>query len=229
MSTFKDKQPQFFGSIRDRLKNMAKPTANPTQPNSGPSAPTALPGSSEPFEQTSLQAITPSQPRYASANSTAPSLASTPDPAPIAMSDTPVLSNDESRRLRCVIERESVVFTVTVPRDFEVGDLKKEIQRERALDTLKGVGPHTLELWKVSAVDESRCEVTWLSSLPFQPKDSNPIAVKPSDSLPEHVEPLGDSLADKLEPTDSLRIIFPIQPPSECIHIIVRKAKATGE
>ena len=31
-----------------------------------------------------------------------------------------------------------------------VSTLKKEIQHERTMDTLKDVGPHTLELWKVS-------------------------------------------------------------------------------
>jgi hypothetical protein len=30
------------------------------------------------------------------------------------------------------------------------------------------VGPHTLELWKVSAIDEARCEVTWLTPTPPQ-------------------------------------------------------------
>jgi hypothetical protein len=40
-----------------------------------------------------------------------------------------------------------------------------EIKGEQALDTLKDVGPHTLELWKVSAIakSESQCEVTWLT------------------------------------------------------------------
>jgi hypothetical protein len=52
------------------------------------------------------------------------------------MPDTPVLSNDESHRLHCVIEEESVVFTVIVPGNFEVGNLKKEIQMERALDRM---------------------------------------------------------------------------------------------
>jgi hypothetical protein len=71
------------------------------------------------------------------------------------------------RRLRCVIEREYLVFTVTVPNDLEVGDLKKAIKGERELGVLMDVDPHALELKKVSAIDESRCEVTWLSSLPF--------------------------------------------------------------
>ena len=42
--------------------------------------------------------------------------------------DTLVLSNEKSRRLRCVIEREPMVFTVTVPRDSEVDDLKAVIR-----------------------------------------------------------------------------------------------------
>lgn len=52
-------------------------------------------------------------------------------------------------RLCCVIEDEDIVFLVDVPAQARVSALKKEIQRERTLDTLQGVGPHTLELWKV--------------------------------------------------------------------------------
>ena len=51
--------------------------------------------------------------------------------------------------LCCVIEDEDIVFLVDVPAQARVTDLKKEIQNERAMDTLQGVGPHTLELWKV--------------------------------------------------------------------------------
>jgi hypothetical protein len=76
------------------------------------------------------------------------------------MPDTQVLIND-SRRLRCVIESDSVVFTVEVSCRIEIGDLKKVIQRERAMGILKEIDPHKLELWKVSAIDESRCEVTY--------------------------------------------------------------------
>ena len=57
-------------------------------------------------------------------------------------------------RLKCLIEGEDIVFPVTVVRDDEVSDLKEKIQSKRALDSLKDVGPHTLELWKVSAIDE---------------------------------------------------------------------------
>jgi hypothetical protein len=153
---------------------------------------------------------------------------STTDPAPIAMPDTPVLSNDKSRRLRCVVEREPVVFTVTVPRDSEVDDLKTAI-RNRGI--LPDVAPTAWDLWKVSTTNESRRKVIWLTSLSLQPKDSNPIDVQPADSLAKSVRSLGDhlaQLADKLDPTDSLDIIFPSQPRGEHIHIIVR-VKATGE
>ena len=68
----------------------------------------------------------------------------------------PVPSQGGSHRLNCVIEGESIVFIVTVERGWAVSDLKKEIKRERAEDTLRDVGAHTLELWKVSAIDESR-------------------------------------------------------------------------
>jgi hypothetical protein len=51
--------------------------------------------------------------------------------------------------LCCVIENEDIVFPVEIPAQARVSTLKKEIQRERSMDTLQGVGPHTLELWKV--------------------------------------------------------------------------------
>jgi hypothetical protein len=69
---------------------------------------------------------------------------------PIAMSESP------SYRLRCLIEGESVVFTVPVAGSAEVGELKELIRRRREKDTLKDVGSDILELWKVSAIDESR-------------------------------------------------------------------------
>ena len=74
-----------------------------------------------------------------------------------------VSSQDGSCRLNCLIEGESIVFVVTVGHDCVVSDLKEKIQRERAMDTLKDIGPHTLELWKVSAIDDPRCEVTLLT------------------------------------------------------------------
>ena len=79
---------------------------------------------------------------------------------------TSVPSQDGSRRLNCLIEGESIVFPVTVGHDCVVGELKEKIQEKRAMDTLKDVGPHTLELWKVSTINESRCEVTWLTPTP---------------------------------------------------------------
>ncbi len=66
-------------------------------------------------------------------------------------------------RLKCLIEGEDIVFSVTAVRDDEVSDLKEFIKSERAL-SLKDVGPHTLELWKVSAIDEPLCEMTLLFS-----------------------------------------------------------------
>ena len=67
-------------------------------------------------------------------------------------------------RLKCLIQGEDIVFPVTAGCDDEVSDLKESIQGKRALDSLKGVGPHTLELWKVSAIDERLCEMTSLFS-----------------------------------------------------------------
>ncbi len=63
-------------------------------------------------------------------------------------------------RLNCLIEGTDTVFPVTAVRNDEVSDLKKSIQKERALGPLKGVDPHDLELWKVSAIDDPLCEMT---------------------------------------------------------------------
>ncbi len=57
-------------------------------------------------------------------------------------------------RLCCVIEGEGLIFPVDIPAQADVVDLKKKIQSERAMSTLRGVDPHTLELWKVSIMNE---------------------------------------------------------------------------
>jgi hypothetical protein len=67
-------------------------------------------------------------------------------------------------RLKCLIEGEAIVFAVNAVCDDEVSDLKKSIQSERALGSLKDIDPHTLELWKVSATDEPLREMTLLFS-----------------------------------------------------------------
>ena len=57
--------------------------------------------------------------------------------------------------LNCIIKGENIVFVIEEhDYDHVVSNLKKAIQSERALDTLKDVGPHVLELWKVSTVDD---------------------------------------------------------------------------
>ena len=67
-------------------------------------------------------------------------------------------------RLNCLIQGEDIVFLVNAVRDDVVSDLKKLIHSERALGRLKDIDPHTLELWKVSAIDERLCEMTSLFS-----------------------------------------------------------------
>ena len=75
-------------------------------------------------------------------------------------STSSAMPETQSRRLHCLIAGESIVFIVIMGCDYVVGELKRVIQKERELDTLKDVGPQTLELWKVGAIDELRCEVT---------------------------------------------------------------------
>src|SRR5438309_1788558 len=57
-------------------------------------------------------------------------------------------------RLCCAIEGEGLVFPVDIQTQDDVVDLKKKIQSERARGILRGIDPHSLELWKVSIMDE---------------------------------------------------------------------------
>ena len=65
-------------------------------------------------------------------------------------------------RLNCLIKGEDIVFPVTVVCDDAVSDLKEFIQNKRALGFLKDIDPHTLELWKVGAIDDPLCAMTLL-------------------------------------------------------------------
>ena len=117
---------------------------------------TSAQSSSSREQASSPQARTSLQPPRTSTKDAAPPPVPTFDSAPTAMfASSSAPSQDGFRRLNCLIKSESIVFLVTVGRDCVVSELKKEIQKERALDTLKNVGPHTLELWKVSVIDES--------------------------------------------------------------------------
>jgi hypothetical protein len=119
--------------------------------------PTSAQRSSSREQASSQQARTSLQPPRASTKNAAPPPVPTFDSAPtatFAVSSFP--SQDGSRRLNCLIDVESIVFSVTVGRDYVVSELKKAIQREREMSILKGIDPHKLELWKVSTIDESR-------------------------------------------------------------------------
>jgi Crinkler effector protein N-terminal domain len=146
ISNLKDKTLSF----RKRLKG-DKPTG-PTQP----------PGTYELIasESSSTRAITALTSTKTAPPPPVPTFPSAPTITTTTMPGTPVPSQDSSRKLNCLIEGESIVFSVTstVGHDWNVSELKEAIQSERALGTLNGVDPHTLELWKVSAIYESRCE-----------------------------------------------------------------------
>ena len=71
---------------------------------------------------------------------------------------------DDDLRLLCVIEDETEVFAVDIEGPLwhnpksNVGHLKKKIQEERKYGPLGGVDPHSLLLWKVRAIEDSRCQ-----------------------------------------------------------------------
>ena len=138
---------------------------------------------------------------------------------------------DDDLLLCCVIEGESESFQIRVEGSswhnpkVMVGDLKKKIQEERENDSLAGVGAHNLVLWKVRAIEDSRCQTIWLTSLSFQPKDTNPIDVNLADLASIRTD---EQLAEKLPSTRPVGYIFPNQPPLDRLHIIVGKPD-TGE
>ena len=80
------------------------------------------------------------------------------------MADLTTPRQDDDWDFNCVIEGENTAFVVTAGRDTKVSNLKKTIRGEREKSTLAGVDPHNLELWKVSAIDDLRCEVTSIFS-----------------------------------------------------------------
>jgi len=61
----------------------------------------------------------------------------------------------------------------------------------------------------------------------FQPKDEDPINVKPQQTLPGRVVSMRES-GEKLDPTDSVLTVFPEQPLLDRLHIVVR-IPDTGE
>lgn len=108
-----------------------------------------------------------------------------------------------------------------------VSDLKKEIKRERALDTLKDVGPHTLELWKVSAINELRSEVSWLTPTPQQVN----IDLETHDKhFLRHLKLDSEDLkgVGELASWKSVEEYWSNQPPTAYLHIII-KILANGE
>ena len=74
-----------------------------------------------------------------------------------ATGNPPVVSAENASstpffRLRCLLEGESTVFTVTVSANDEVGDLKKLIVEERKNGPLRDSDAADLTLWKVSTL-----------------------------------------------------------------------------
>ena len=68
-------------------------------------------------------------------------------------------------RLNCVIEGEYKILQVTVEHScWMISYLKEVIQNEAKHGTLKDVDPYTLELWKVSPINDLRFEMTSLFS-----------------------------------------------------------------
>ncbi|KAM6499266.1 hypothetical protein JOM56_004774 [Amanita muscaria] len=112
-------------------------------------------------------------------------------------------------RLNCLIEGEDIVFTTTAAGDDNVSNLKKSIQKERALDSLKDVGPHSLELWKVN-IDIN----TYLN-------DRRSLSHLKLENLePESIK--------SLQSWKSSSKYWSGQPPDEFIHIIVKGAPAVS-
>ena len=91
---------------------------------------------------------------------------STPDPTEASM-----YLGDDDLQLLCIIEGEAEAFAIDVEGSswrnpkFRVGYLKETIQEKRKYGALAGVGAHSLVLWKVCAIEESRSpsRIIWLT------------------------------------------------------------------
>ena len=116
------------------------------------------------------------QPPAKDANTPSPHSTASGAPFPLSTSDQAEAAmnlGDDDLRLLCVIEGETEPFPIDIegpswrnPK-FMVGDLKKKIQEERKDGPLAGVDGHSLVLWKVRDIEDSRCQTMWLTSLSF--------------------------------------------------------------
>ncbi|KIK09119.1 hypothetical protein K443DRAFT_808 [Laccaria amethystina LaAM-08-1] len=107
-------------------------------------------------------------------------------------------------QLNCLIEGEDIVFVIPVEPDDHVSKLKGAIQSERAMDSLKDVGPHTLELWKVD-IDLDSHDNQYLTNIK-----------------------LGDLQSQELAPWRSMLAYWPAEDPHlhNHLHIIVKATSA---
>ena len=84
------------------------------------------------------------------------------------------LGNDDLRLL-CVIEGETEVFPIDIEGSLwrnpklMVCDLREKIQEKRK-NSLDGVDAQSLVLWKVRAIEDSRCLTMWLTRHRSSPK-----------------------------------------------------------
>jgi Crinkler effector protein N-terminal domain len=54
--------------------------------------------------------------------------------------------------LQCMIQGEYFTFSVKLPHDATISDLRDAIQKRRECDALKGISSHSLDLWNVCLV-----------------------------------------------------------------------------
>ena len=127
-------------------------------------------------------------------------------------------------RLRCLIEGEDAVFTVTVSVNDEIGDLKKLIKKEREQSILRDVDPNILVLWKVRRLESIvSFRLTFMIlqvEIALNDQDRTPLSNLAIDE--------GDEGVQKLAEWKPVSEYWKTQPSADILSVFV-KYPATGE
>jgi hypothetical protein len=100
-------------------------------------------------------------------------------------------------RLFCILNGDSIPFSVELERNVTVDDLKKAIKNEN-ISELEGIHSSKLVLWHVSILSVPKRQIE-LSNLTIQEK------------------------LKKLDPTSEISEVFGNSPPKKTIHVIVER------
>ncbi|KAM6498794.1 hypothetical protein JOM56_006742 [Amanita muscaria] len=118
-------------------------------------------------------------------------------------------SCERYRILWCLIEGDCKPFKVTTPLNFDINDLKGVIHANGINTTKFSVLPKDLVLWKLRESEPLEPNNTFARRVSTKISDLSEVATEPS-------------------PWKKLSVLFPQQPPQDCLHIIIQMPLDTG-